>query len=217
MSNRLKKVIGVIIIILMVMTICVSTVYAAPTEAEVNTTAMDKENDAMENNGGSGTGFVDGITGLLLWPVRLLFYVIGVIVRAIAHGIAAIGGGSFSTDFISIGDIFFNKVELVKIDFFNLSSGSRSLNAIRTSIAAWYYSLRNLSIALSLVVLLYVGIRMAISTVASEEAKYKKMLTDWVVGFALLFILHFIIIFTININNSLVDIFAKSYNDARNG
>lgn len=45
---------------------------------------------------------------------------------------------------------------------------------------------------------------MALSTVASEEAKYKKMLVDWVTSLALLFVLHYIILLVININSALV-------------
>ena len=44
---------------------------------------------------------------------------------------------------------------------------------IRKNIAIWYYALRNLAIGILLAILIYVGIRMAISTVASDEAKYK--------------------------------------------
>ena len=72
--------------------------------------------------------------------------------------------------------------------------------------AAWYYTLRIFSIAALLVVLLYIGIRMAISTVASDQARYKKMITDWLVSFALIFLLHYIVIVTINVNNALVEI-----------
>lgn len=48
---------------------------------------------------------------------------------------------------------------------------------------------------------------MAISTVASDQAKYKKMITDWLVSFALVFLLHYIIIVVLNVNNGLVEIF----------
>ena len=44
---------------------------------------------------------------------------------------------------------------------------------------------------------LYVGIRMAISSVAEEKAKYKKMLVDWVVSLGLLFVLHYIMVFVV--------------------
>ena len=57
---------------------------------------------------------------------------------------------------------------------------------------------------------------MAISTVASDEAKYKKMLKDWVVSIALLFVLHYIMIFTINFNNILVDIVGHTRESVNN-
>ena len=49
---------------------------------------------------------------------------------------------------------------------------------------------------------------MAISTVASEQAQYKRMLTDWLVSFALIFLLNYIIMFTIEANNALVGMLA---------
>lgn len=80
------------------------------------------------------------------------------------------------------------------------------MDTIRENIAIWYYALRNLSIGILLVMLIYVGIRMAISTVAADEAKYKKMLKDWVVSFVLVFLMQYIIAFTINANNGLVQV-----------
>lgn len=51
---------------------------------------------------------------------------------------------------------------------------------------------------------------MAISTVASDEAKYKKMLIDWVVGFITIFLLHYIIVITVNVNDLLVKMLSNS-------
>lgn len=83
------------------------------------------------------------------------------------------------------------------------------MQVIRKNIAAWYYTLRIFAISALLVVLLYIGIRMAISTVASDQAKYKKMITDWLVSFGLVFLLHYIVIITLNVNNGLVEIFKR--------
>ena len=47
---------------------------------------------------------------------------------------------------------------------------------------------------------------MALSTISSEEAKYKKMLTNWVVSLALVFVLHYIMIITFFVSNTLVSI-----------
>lgn len=45
---------------------------------------------------------------------------------------------------------------------------------------------------------------MAISTIASEKAMYKKMLVDWATSLALLFLLHYIIAFTFGCNEALI-------------
>ena len=68
----------------------------------------------------------------------------------------------------------------------------------------------NLAVGLTLLVLVYVGIRMSISTVADEKAKYQKMLIAWVKGFCLIFVLIYIVTFAINISNALVDLIPKS-------
>lgn len=65
---------------------------------------------------------------------------------------------------------------------------------IKQNIKTFYYILRTLSFAISLFVLIYIGIRMAISTVTSDRVKYRKMLINWVTSVVLLFVLHFIII-----------------------
>ena len=100
--------------------------------------------------------------------------------------------------FLTPDDIFFNRVALTNINFFDFNCGP-SLKVIRQNVAAWYYTLRIFAISALLVVLLYIGIRMAISTVASDQAKYKKMITDWLVSFALVFLLHYIIILVLNV------------------
>ena len=45
------------------------------------------------------------------------------------------------------------------------------------------------------------------SSIASEKSKYKNMLVDWVVAFCLIFIMHYIMVFANNINDSLIKIF----------
>lgn len=94
--------------------------------------------------------------------------------------------------------------QFLDINFFNLNIEEGALLTFRTAVAKWYYILRLISAAILLVILIYVGIKMAISTIASEQAKYKQMLVDWVASLALLFLLHYIIIFAITVNSTLV-------------
>ena len=70
-------------------------------------------------------------------------------------------------------------------------------------ISDWYYALRNLAIVGLLSVLVYVGIRIIISSTASDKAKYKQMLKDWLVALCLLFFLHYIMAFTLEMINAV--------------
>lgn len=67
---------------------------------------------------------------------------------------------------------------------------------IHSTVATWYVSLRNLAVVGLMLVLVYVGIRIVISSTSSDKAKYKQMLMDWLVALCLLFCLHYIMTFT---------------------
>ena len=66
---------------------------------------------------------------------------------------------------------------------------------LRTTVANWYIILRNMSLVALLSILVYVGIRIMISSTATDKSKYKQMLMDWVVAICLLFVLHYIMAF----------------------
>ena len=117
-----------------------------------------------------------------------------------ANPILNLGGDWFLTPF----DIIFNKIALTDVNTFNIPSTPGAIKSIREAAASWYYVMRNLSAAILLCVLIYVGIRMAISTVASEKAAYNKMLIDWASSLALIFLLQYIIIFTFEINTAFL-------------
>lgn len=75
---------------------------------------------------------------------------------------------------------------------------------LRDAIATWYYVLRLLSIAAMLVALIAIGIKMALSTIASDKAVYKRMLVDWVAGMIIVFGIQYVMIFIIDMNEILV-------------
>lgn len=81
---------------------------------------------------------------------------------------------------------------------------------LKMLVATWYTIIRYLAIAAMLIVLIGVGLKMAISTIASDKAVYKRMLVDWCVGFIILFAIHYFMIFVINVNEILVNTIAKS-------
>ena len=113
---------------------------------------------------------------------------------------------------ITIEDVLFNRVPVLDINFFDfenaggqkLSEGSL-LYKVRETIANWYYVIRMAVIMGMLVVLLYIGIKIAIS-VPSQKAEYKAKLIDWLVGFIIVFSIHYFMVLIINLNNQIVKV-----------
>ena len=119
-----------------------------------------------------------------------------------------IGSGA-NENFLTPYDIFFNKVLLTDVDFTNVdmegaNEKTQTVRLMRAAVAKWYYIMRLIASIILLAILVVVGIKMAISSVAEEKALYKKALVDWAVSLALIFLLQFIISFTVLCNNGLV-------------
>ena len=166
---------------------------------------------AEENYGDSNSGstdvwdtLLDGVAGILLYPAKIIPLLLGKAMET-AMGLFTENGASLTLD-----DILFNKVPILSIDFFNFNSGNSMVDTIRENVATWYYALRNLAAVILFIILLYTGLRMALSTVAQEKAKYSQLIVNWLVSIALLFVLHYIMRFIILANNSLVNVFATA-------
>lgn len=140
-----------------------------------------------------------GIVGFFTWPIRIIAVSV-----AKAMSFIAAKATSDSSDSITPEDMFFNKVDIVKIDYNSGGDGRINKSVIKTQVAKWYQAMRLIAVAILLLILIYVGIRMTLSTVASDRAVYKKMLVDWTCSIALVFLMHYIIGFAIGLNNIFV-------------
>lgn len=114
--------------------------------------------------------------------------------------------------------IFSGKIPALDINFINPTDWTQEGYAngdemnkrsvayeLHETIAKWYVSLRNLAIVGLMIILVYVGIRMVISSTASDKAKYKQLMLDWLVAMCLLFSLHYIMSFTITITQEITN------------
>ena len=216
--NKLKKLIKKLSFILIVSVTMLTTlestfapyeIYADTTTTTTTTDQAKSEQDLLTKTGSAIGTAGDFLVGLALYIPKAMAMGLASLLRVLVYGITSIGSSGDGIG--SVDAIIFNEAEITSIDFF-VTSSNGTVNKIRENISIWYYVFRNLSIVILLGILLYVGIRMAMSTVASDEAKYKKMFKDWVVSLALVFVLQYIMIFTIGVNNVLVDVL----NDARN-
>ena len=77
---------------------------------------------------------------------------------------------------------------------------------LQSAVAKWYVRLRNLALVISMSILIYVGIRMMLTSIAAEKAKYKNMFVDWVVGVSLLFVMQYIMVFSVNLVSLFIEL-----------
>lgn len=203
MKRILKKLLVIILILLMLNNFCMTSVHAA--------------NEVLDAIGGAIGGLFSGVVGILTYLYRAPAVMIGWLVNRFMTTLAYAEGSTdpdvntnaiLSIEFLTVFDILFNKVKILSIDFFDLSDTESLVGRFRVNVAAWFYIMRNISAGILLVILVYIGIRMAISTVASDRAMYKRMLADWTVSLLLIFVLNYIIIFTIEVNNAIVNAMA---------
>lgn len=97
---------------------------------------------------------------------------------------------------------------LLDINFFR-NDGSdehNSADILRPVVGNVYKSLRNFCLVLMIIVLMYIGIRIMISSAISDQVKYKQMLIDWVVGICLLFTMQYIMSGLMNLNTVVLNI-----------
>lgn len=81
-------------------------------------------------------------------------------------------------------------------------------NQLQPTIATWYKALKRIALVGLLSVLVYLGIRIVISSLGSKDSsKYKKMLTNWLIAICMLFTLHYIMNATIVIVKNISNIF----------
>lgn len=86
------------------------------------------------------------------------------------------------------------KMPLLDANFFKKSTGdsSNSADILRPIVAGVYKNLRNFVLVIMLLILLYVGIRIIISSAVAEQVKYKQYLVNWIVGICLIFLMQYI-------------------------
>lgn len=99
--------------------------------------------------------------------------------------------------------IFAGKVPGLDINFIkpNYENGSAAL--LQSTISSWYVALRNLAVVGLLCVLVYVGIRIMLSSTAADKSKYKQMFTDWLIALCILFFMHYIMSFILTLTESI--------------
>lgn len=118
---------------------------------------------------------------------------------------------------ISPAEIFAGSIPALDVNFINpqkyVDEDGKEIETptlvLQSEIAKWYVALRNFVLVAMMIVLLYIGIRIIISSTASEKAKYKEHIQDWLVSIIILVFMHYIMAFALNITEKITDLLAK--------
>lgn len=120
---------------------------------------------------------------------------------------------------VTPAEIFAGRVAFLDADFFGdtdsteyektMIGGSSNSTArkLRGIISSWYQGLRLIAIVGLLSVLVYIGIRIVTSAIATDKAKYKQMFVDWVIALCLVFFLHYIMVFSMTMVKEIQKLF----------
>ena len=175
------------------------------------------DEEAEDENDGLGkptilkliTGALDGIVGILFWLPKMLLLVT---LYTAASVIGAILGGDFSIESIIFNQAIENPIGLISVNFFDKTGSNKdnTNNLIQENIATWYIAIRNIAITILVIVAMYIAIRMLLATTSEKKAQYKEILIYWVQSLALIFVLHYIMIGIIAINDALVKALYKA-------
>lgn len=136
---------------------------------------------------------------------------------AFVDRITGISNTSYAGERVTVESILFNKLPLTDANFFNFEEAGGYelvkdgepvswLYNLRKYLAMIYVIVRNCSIAMMVFVLLYVGIRMALATIAKKRANYSRMLTSWFTGLCIVLFIHFLMYTVLFVNDKIVDV-----------
>ncbi len=163
--------------------------------------------------GSVGSSAVGAVTGIVARIINIFIIQIDVLLSTMTVTEES-GEAVF---WLTIDRMVFNRVALFNIDFLDTEAtykvGDVEITAnttnleIKKGITTVYYICRVLAMIISLLVLIYIGMRMALSTVASDQAKYKKMLVSWVESIIILFVGIYIVAIFIELGETLTSIF----------
>lgn len=112
---------------------------------------------------------------------------------------------------VTIDKLIYNDIKKVSIDYWNdtnISGKETSQEPIKAFmepvVEKWYAVFFKIAIMVYMVVLVYIGISILLSSTAEKKASYKQLLTTWLMGITILFMFPFVMQYIILLNNAFV-------------
>lgn len=99
--------------------------------------------------------------------------------------------------------ILFNAVPFLDVNIFTATEGSL-ISILYDFLTGTYYSLLTLASTFFGIAVMFSAVKLAITAIAEDKAKYKKAIVDWLLGLVMLWGMHFFISFVLYLNEQLV-------------
>ncbi len=181
------------------------------TGIEVNTYAAVNSHYVEDSiNTPGDTGNKSWLTDKLLNLLGHAFYGLG---RAIQFLVTAVVKLLSSINQFPWADkVIFNGVSLLDVNFINpaknslFMDNSSKLTTIGTTVRNVYFTGLSISLGFLGIIVAVMAIRLAISSIGSEKAKYKEAIVHWATAIILIFGMHYLISFVFYINEQLVEV-----------
>ena len=198
----MKKTITITMIVIILLNLISVNSFAIDLDSPLSTKPQESGTVEIENNEGKKTS--TSVTGTTysnstgFKAVALALTAVPQVVNETLDFFVEITTENSNITKFTIYDTVLGNYDLFDIDYTNIPSKiddtSPLIEQIKFYVIKYYTVIRNLSLAASLLILIYVGIRMATSTLANDKAKYKKMLVSWLASIVLIFFMHLIVI-----------------------
>lgn len=185
----------------------------------INPTVLAK----TSNYGTKGNYDDTGASNTSSWIQDVLLGAVGKAIYAIGWCIEKIGAGivKLLTDvnrFPWADKTIMNTIPLLDPNFINPSNNSlfwkgSNYTKVGKAVRTTYFTGLSVGVGFFGIVVAVMAIKLAITSIAAEKARYKEAITQWLTALILLFALHYIISFIFYLNEQLVEVACKILSD----
>lgn len=188
MKNMCKKICVLILMILMTTIVLPTSIYAISGDEKVELFSAEHLISSLFN------GVANAVNRLIALPVGFQ---------------------------ITVDDIVFNNYSETKIDYFNdlkgseyskiiWGSGGDGNGGLSKTVNECYSFFNKIAVLVYMVMLVYMGLRIILSSTGQSLSHYKTLFMYWVVGVAILFLYPYAMKYTIKLNDTFVNIISTS-------
>lgn len=185
---------GILAVALFVM---VFITYLSPVFAEINQSYIADMGITEEDVSGATTD------NTLLGPIAKFVYYIGAAIEWVLSSLSSVTIGMNTMPWADM--ILYNSVALLDVNFLNPNKASMLFN-MQDIIKKIYFTIFSLAITFFGIAVVIMAIKLAISSIAEEKAKYKSAITSWLMAIVLLFTMHYFMAFVFYLNESVVEL-----------